>query len=177
MVHCCHNQKVPRRGESWTAFFLVKVSGHKLESSQTQVFVWFSALTFPFHKMLFMKRLKFSCFAHCNENPTYVFLFWEWRGLSPNFHIHVSVRDLYSPRIGLHISSSRIGRPIVEIYKSVKDAWMWKLGLRPWYSFSGNICFEISVFCLCSADCFVGIFKIRQGATSFMVVGYNQWFH
>jgi hypothetical protein len=27
---------------------------------------------------------------------------------------------------------------------------MWRLGLRPRYSFSGNICFEISVFCLCS---------------------------
>jgi hypothetical protein len=60
------------------------------------------------------------------------------------------VSDLYSPRIGLHISSSRIGRPIIGIYKSLTDAWMWKLGLRPRYSFSGNICFEISVFCLCS---------------------------
>jgi hypothetical protein len=31
---------------------------------------------------------------HCNENPIYVFRFWELRGLSPNpnFHIHVSVR-------------------------------------------------------------------------------------
>ncbi len=87
---------------------------------------------------------------HCNENPTYVLYFWEERGLSPNFHIHVSVSDLYSPRIGLHISSSRIGRPIVGIYKSLTDAWMWKLGLRPRYSFSGNNCFEISVFCLCS---------------------------
>ncbi len=57
-------------GNSWTAF-LVKVSGHKLESSQTQIFVWFSALIFPFYKMLFMNRLKFSCFAHWNENPTY----------------------------------------------------------------------------------------------------------
>jgi hypothetical protein len=28
---------------------------------------------------------------------------------------------------------------------------MWKLGLKPRYSFSGNICFAISVFCLCSA--------------------------
>ncbi len=36
------------------------------------------------------------------------------------------------------------------IYKSPTDAWIWKLGLRPRYSFSGNICFEISVFCLCS---------------------------
>ncbi len=34
---------------SWTAF-LVKVSGHKLKSSQTQVFVWFSTLVFPFYK-------------------------------------------------------------------------------------------------------------------------------
>ncbi len=66
---------------------------------------------------------------HCNENPVYVFLFWELRGLNPNFHSHVS--DLYSPRIGLHISSSRIGRPIVGIYKSLIDTWMWKLGLRP----------------------------------------------
>jgi hypothetical protein len=40
--------------------------------------------------------------VHCNENPIYeyVFLFWEFRGLSPNFHIHVSVSDLYFPRIG-----------------------------------------------------------------------------
>ncbi len=56
----------------------------------------------------------------------------------------------------LHISSSSIGRPIVGIYKSLTDAWMWKLGLRPRYSFSGNICFEISVFCLCSAQPFGG---------------------
>ncbi len=68
------------------------------------------------------------------------------------FHIHGSVSDLYSPRISLHISSSRLGRPIVGIYKSLTDAWMWKLGLRPRYSFSGNICFEISVFCLSSVQ-------------------------
>ncbi len=29
---------------------------------------------------------------------------WELRGLSPNFHIHVSVSHLYIPRIGPHIS-------------------------------------------------------------------------
>jgi hypothetical protein len=28
---------------------------------------------------------------HCNENNIHVFLFWELRGLSPTFHIHVSV--------------------------------------------------------------------------------------
>ncbi len=42
--------------------------------------------------------------VHCNENPIYVsFLLWELRGLSPNFHIHVSVSDLYILRIGPHI--------------------------------------------------------------------------
>jgi hypothetical protein len=40
---------------------------------------------------------------HCNENPIYVFLFWALRGLSPNFHIPVSVSDLHIPRIGPHI--------------------------------------------------------------------------
>ncbi len=71
-------------------------------------------------------------------------------GLSPNFYIHVSVSDLYIPRIGSHISSSRKGRPIAGIYNSLTDSWMWKLGL-PRYSFSGNICFKFSAFFLCSA--------------------------
>jgi hypothetical protein len=42
---------------------LVKVSEHKLESSQTQDFAWFTTLIFPFYKMLFMERLELSCFA------------------------------------------------------------------------------------------------------------------
>jgi hypothetical protein len=58
---------------------------------------------------------------HCNENPIYVFLFCELRGLSPSFHIHVSVSDLYIPRIGPHISCSRLGRSIVGIYKLLTD--------------------------------------------------------
>ncbi len=40
---------------------------------------------------------------HCNENPIYVFPEKELCGLSPNFHIHVSVSDLYIPRISPHI--------------------------------------------------------------------------
>ncbi len=70
---------------------------------------------------------------------------------APILYIHVSVSDLYIPRIGPHISSSSIGRPMVEIYKSLTEAWMWKLGVRPGYSFSRNICFEILVFSLYSA--------------------------
>jgi hypothetical protein len=37
---------------------------------------------------------------HCKEISIYVFLGKELRGLSPNFHIHVSVSDLYIPTIG-----------------------------------------------------------------------------
>jgi hypothetical protein len=41
--------------------------------------------------------------THCNENLIYVFPEKELRGLSPNFHIRVSVSDLYIPRIVPHI--------------------------------------------------------------------------
>jgi hypothetical protein len=41
---------------------------------------------------------------HCKEIYEYVFLFWELRSLSPNFHIQVSVSNLYIPRICPHIS-------------------------------------------------------------------------
>jgi hypothetical protein len=55
-------------------------------------------------------------YLHCKENPIYV----ELCGLSPNFHIHVSVSELCIPKIGPHISCSRIGRSIVGIYKSLR---------------------------------------------------------
>ncbi len=81
-------------------------------------------------------------------------------GLSPSFHIHtVCLWAIYIFSGSVHLfSCSRIGRPIVGIYKSLKDAWMWKLGLRPHNSFSGNACFEFSVLCLCS----VQTSKIKQ---------------
>ncbi len=40
---------------------------------------------------------------HCNENPIYVSPEKELCGLCPNFHIHVSVSNLYIPRIGPNI--------------------------------------------------------------------------
>ncbi len=59
-------------------------------------------------RTLICKKKRLS-WLHCNENTIYVFLFWELHSLSPNFHIHVPVSDLYIPRIGPHISCSRIG--------------------------------------------------------------------
>jgi hypothetical protein len=42
----------------------------------------------------------------------------DW-GLSPNFHIHVSVSDLYISTIGLPILLEEICRPILGLYKSL----------------------------------------------------------
>ncbi len=57
-------KKVTHKKETFTEMaFLAVVSGHKLDSSQTQVFVRFSILSFLFYKMLFMNRVKYSCFA------------------------------------------------------------------------------------------------------------------
>ena len=45
----------------------------------------------------------------------------EYWGLSPNFHIHASVSDLYIPTIGLPILLEEICRPILGLYKSLTD--------------------------------------------------------
>jgi len=76
-------------------------------------------------------RIQYKCLV-----PIYVFaemklsLFpkQNYNVLSPNFHIHVSVSDFYIPRIGLLFCCSQIGKPILEIYKSLTDAWMGGIG-------------------------------------------------
>ncbi len=67
------------------------------------------------------------------------------RGLSPNFHIHVSLRDLYISTIRLPIllqetEKTTVCGPILRIFKWLTgtDTRMWKSGLRPRNSFSGN---------------------------------------
>ncbi len=40
---------------------------------------------------------------HCKEDSNYVFPEIKLRSLIPNFHIHTSASDLFSPRIGLPI--------------------------------------------------------------------------
>ncbi len=53
------------------------------------------------------------------ENLKHIFPEKELRGYSPNFHIHVSVCDLYIPTIDLPILLQEICGPILGINKSL----------------------------------------------------------
>ncbi len=55
------------------------------------------------------------------ENLKQIFPGKEYRGLSPNFHIHVSVGELYIPTMGLPFLLEEICGSILGIYKSLTD--------------------------------------------------------
>jgi hypothetical protein len=87
-------------------------------------------------------------FSHCKENLIYLFLFWELHGLSHNFHIHVSMSDLYIPRISPHTSLQQRGQTDpgninlskifecrnweTEHYNSVLEITVSFLGIHKW---------------------------------------------
>jgi hypothetical protein len=58
---------------------------------------------------------------HTAANLKQIFPEKEYRDLSPNFHIHVSVSELYIPTMGLPVLLEEICRLILGIYKSLKD--------------------------------------------------------
>jgi hypothetical protein len=55
------------------------------------------------------------------ENLKQIFPEKEYRGLSPNFHIHVSVSELYFSTMGLPFLLEEMCGPILGIYKSLTD--------------------------------------------------------
>jgi hypothetical protein len=85
---------------------------------------------------------------HFNANHIYVFLFWEWRGLSPNFHIRVfegfiysQDRSTYSPAAELanlswiYINLSKIYECRnweTEHYNSILEITALFLGIHEW---------------------------------------------
>ncbi len=82
---------------------------------------------------------KWSKHLHYTENSKHIFPEMKQRSLAPNYYIRITVSDLNIPTIGLPILLPEIlGGPIVEIYKSSTDTWMWKLGQRPRSFFSEN---------------------------------------
>ncbi len=82
----------------------------------------------------FMYSQKLNCAASLFQKQNY-------NVLSPNFHIHVSVSDLYIPRISLPICCLRI-------YKLLPDTWMQELRTRPCSFISGNTWIGFTVQCV-----------------------------
>jgi hypothetical protein len=70
---------------------------------------------------------------HTARNQKQIFPEKELRGHSPNFHIHVSVSDLYIPTTDLPILLQKICGPILGIYKSLTDT------LTPTYSTNSSL--------------------------------------
>ncbi len=56
-----------------------------------------------------------------DENLKQIFPEKEYRGLSPNFHIHVCVSELYIPTMGLPFLLEEICGPILRIYSTYKS--------------------------------------------------------
>jgi hypothetical protein len=67
-----------------------------------------------------MKHCKTAQQRQNAENLKQIFNEKEYRGLSPNFHIHVSVSELYIPTTGLPFLLEEICGPILGIYKSLR---------------------------------------------------------
>ncbi len=106
----------------------MQLRGGPLSDDNVVVQHWSTATKIPF--MCFQKR---NCAAAV---PISKFLcLWEIFIFPESVHI---------------FSCSRIGRPILGIYKLLTDTCMWKLGLRQQNFFSGNICFEFLILYLCS---------------------------
>ncbi len=80
--------------------------------------------------------------------------------LSPSSYTYISMRDLYISRIGLPIlfCCREISGPILGIYESLTDTYMWKLGLRPRNSQKRDTSMGFSLQCtdVKTGECAVG---------------------
>ncbi len=84
--------------------------------------------------------------AHCNENPIYVFLFWELIGLGPNSHIYI-----FPEPVHIFPAAELAERSWEYINRSqTHECGYWVCGRA--IPLSGNICFEFSELVLCSAE-------------------------
>jgi hypothetical protein len=73
----------------------------------------------------FLKLVRHLCWTALQrqnaENLKQIFPEKEYRGLCPNFHIHVCVSELYILTMGLPFLLEEICSLILEIYKSLTD--------------------------------------------------------
>ncbi len=69
-----------------------------------------------------------SIYMYAFPEITLLFLKQNYNVLSLSSYTQISVRDIYISRL---FCCRKICGPILEIYKSLTDTWMWKLVLRP----------------------------------------------
>ncbi len=93
-VQKVQGQQGPRDQEGRPIYSTFIVSNFKGRAPRKQNQAWI--------KLLSISELE-ALHRHNTENSKHIFPEKELRGLSPNFHIHLSVSDLYIPRIGLPI--------------------------------------------------------------------------
>jgi hypothetical protein len=74
-----------------------------------------------FHIILYICVGVCTAKTKCRKLEKKIFPEKEYRGLSPYFHIHVSVSELYIPTMGLPFLLEEICGPILGIYKSLTD--------------------------------------------------------
>jgi hypothetical protein len=104
-------------------------------------------------------KLQMKCHWESNTNVWFPFMYSQiWNCyfqhriimvLSPSSYTYISVRDY----ISLPILLQEICGPILGIYKSLTDTWMWTLGLRPRNSQKRNTLMGFSLQCTSAARC------------------------
>jgi hypothetical protein len=95
-------------------------------------------MTTSHHRSIHRKEKVNDPSPHCKDKrPKNKYSQKELCGLSPNFHIHVSVSDTYIPELVCLFRCRKKCGLILGIYESLTDTWIWKWGLRPRNSLSG----------------------------------------
>ncbi len=91
------------------------------------------------------------CLTHCNGNSVYNSFSGNWADSAP-MSTFMCLWAIYIFPGSVHIfPPAEKADPSWEYIIRSQTHECGKLGLRPRYSFSGNICFKFSAFCLCSA--------------------------
>ncbi len=110
--------------------------------------------------------------VHCNDDPIYVFPEKELRDLSPNFNIHVSVSDLYIPRIGL---PSAAGKYVDRWWEYINRSQAHECGNWDWgcaIPFLGIFVADVGIMSLVPSN-----LLISSGGINFVTPTANFWIH